>query len=82
VPALAVAQATEEKKGRGLLSDISKRLMSQFDLTYLMFGAAPGGEALAIAVANAGGMGALSMSWSSPDRAYDMVVPNETGDTG
>jgi nitronate monooxygenase len=67
-------QAKEEKKELGILSEISKKLMSQFNLKYPIFQAAPGGEALAMAVANAGGMGALSLGWFEPDDAYDMVV--------
>jgi nitronate monooxygenase len=74
IPSPARAQAEEEEKERGVLSEISKELMSRFDLRYPIFQAAPGGEALAIAVASAGGVGALSMSWSSPDRAYQTVV--------
>lgn len=63
-----------KEKELGILSDSNKKLMSQFDLTYLIFQAAPGGEALAIAVANAGGMGALSLGWYEPNDAYEMVI--------
>ena len=69
----AEPQAEKEKKELGSLSEISKKLMSQFDLKYPIFQAAPGGEALAIAVANAGGMGAISLSWSGPNEAYETV---------
>ena len=47
--------------------------MDKFNLKYPIFQAAPGGEELAIAIANAGGMGALSLGWHSPEDAYSMV---------
>jgi len=50
-------ETKDKRKELGILSEINKKLMSQFDLKYPIFQAAPGGEALAIAVANAGGMG-------------------------
>lgn len=68
------AQAKEEKMETGVLNEVSKKLMSRFNLRYPLFQAAPGGEALATAVANAGGMGAISLTWSEPNDAYEMVV--------
>lgn len=68
------AQIQEEKKVLGNLSESSKQLMSLFDLTYPIFQAAPGGEDLAIAIANAGGMGALSLGWFSPEESFEKVL--------
>jgi nitronate monooxygenase len=48
--------------------------MEAFGLDYPIVKAAPGGERLAVAVANAGGLGSLGLSWSSPDDAYDAVT--------
>ena len=67
-------QAEKEKKKLGNLSESSKKLMSQFDLKYPIFQAAPRGEALAIAVANAGGMGAVSLGWCDSEEVYGMVT--------
>ena len=58
-------QTQEEKKVLGNLNESSKKIMSLFDLNYPIFQAAPGGEDLAIAIANAGGMGALALGWYS-----------------
>lgn len=44
-----------------------------FNLKYPFFQAAPGGEELAVAIANAGGMGAIGLGWLSPDDAFDTV---------
>lgn len=70
----AESETKAKKKELGILSEINKKLMSQFDLKYPIFQAAPGGEALAIAVANAGGMGAVSLGWFEPKEAYEMVL--------
>jgi nitronate monooxygenase len=51
-----------------------KRLMGLFGLKYPIFQAAPGGEELCIAVANAGAMGAISLTWSSPEEAFKTVA--------
>jgi nitronate monooxygenase len=48
--------------------------MEAFGLDYPIVKAAPGGERLAIAVANAGGLGSLGLSWSSPDNADEAVT--------
>lgn len=48
--------------------------MEAFGLDYPIVKAAPGGERLAVAVANAGGLGSLGLSWSSPDDAYEAVT--------
>jgi len=63
-----------EKKEVGRLSEAAQKLLAQFNLKYPIFQAAPGGEALAVAIAKAGGMGAISFSWSTPDEAYEQVV--------
>lgn len=56
------------------MSDKSQALMSRFGLKYPIFQAAPGGEALAIAVANSGAMGAVALSWDSPERAASIIT--------
>ncbi|MCA1744566.1 MAG: nitronate monooxygenase [Bacteroidales bacterium] len=76
------AQATEKKVETGVLNDSSKMLMSRFKLRYPIFQAAPGGEALAIAIADTGGMGAISLSWSSPEQAYEKVLRVKNGTQG
>lgn len=53
--------------------DKSEAIKSQFSLKYPIFQAAPGGEALAIAVANSGAMGAVSLSWSTPEHTFDLI---------
>jgi nitronate monooxygenase len=50
-----------------------KKLMNVFDLKYPIFQAAPGGEELCIAIANAGAMGAISLTWSSPEDGFNTV---------
>ncbi|MGI9262622.1 MAG: NAD(P)H-dependent flavin oxidoreductase [Woeseiaceae bacterium] len=57
-----------------MMSDKSQALMSRFNLKYPIFQAAPGGEALAIAVANSGAMGAVALSWDSPERAAKIIT--------
>lgn len=56
------------------LSDRAKKLMALFGLKYPIFQAAPGGEALALALAKAGAMGALSLTSASPDEAFQIVT--------
>lgn len=46
----------------------SKKLMALFNLKYPIFQAAPGGEKLAIAIANKGGMGAIGLNAESVKR--------------
>jgi nitronate monooxygenase len=72
----AVDQQTDERhtRGAGILSDSSRILLDRFGLKYPIFQAAPGGEALAIAVADAGGMGAISLTWDTPEQAFDLVT--------
>lgn len=60
----------EAKKELGVLNASSKKLLTLFNLKYPFFQAAPGGEKLAIAIANAGGMGCIQFTWTSPDDAY------------
>jgi nitronate monooxygenase len=62
------------KKELGVLNESSKKLLALFNLKYPIFQAAPGGEDLAIAIANAGGMGALSLGWYSPKESHEMVL--------
>ncbi|MDA0992533.1 MAG: nitronate monooxygenase [Proteobacteria bacterium] len=59
---------------RGVLSEKSQALLKRFNLKYPIFQAAPGGEELAVAVANSGGMGAISLSWDAPELAVDVVT--------
>lgn len=61
---------SEAKKERGVLTEASKNLMAKFGLKYPIFQAAPGGEELTVAIANAGGMGSIQFTWISPDNAY------------
>lgn len=67
------SEATE-KKEPGVLNESSKKLLALFNLKYPIFQAAPGGEDLAITIANAGGMGALSLGWYSPEESHEMVL--------
>lgn len=60
----------KKKQEIGKLSESSKKLLALFNLKYPFFQAAPGGEKLAIAIANFGGMGCIQFTWSSPDSAY------------
>lgn len=60
-----------EKKEYGELNESSKKLLSLFNLKYPIFQAAPGGEKLAIAIANSGGMGSIQFIWTSPEDAYE-----------
>ena len=50
----------EATKEPGFLNEQSKKIMGMFNLKYPIFKAAPGGLDLALAVANAGGMGAIA----------------------
>lgn len=65
-----------ERKEPGVLNQSSKKLLSLFNLKYPFFQAAPGGEKLAVAIANAGGMGSIQFTWSSPDDAYETTTGN------
>lgn len=47
--------------------------MQTYQLAYPIIQAAPGGERLAQALTNAGAMGALQMSWTTPEEGYDIV---------
>lgn len=64
----------EARSGRGKLTSQAVAFMETFGLDYPIVKAAPGGERLAVAVANAGGLGSLQFSWSSPDDAYEAVT--------
>ena len=55
------------------MNEKSKLLMSRFGLKYPIFQAAPGGEALAVAVANSGAMGAVSLTWDTPAHAAKVI---------
>ena len=67
-------QVGNVKEGNGNLNKASKALLSMFNLKYPFFQAAPGGEELAVALANAGGMGAIGLGWLSPDDAYNTII--------
>lgn len=75
-PISAVGQQAEgrREKEQGVLSEKSQALLNRFDLKYPIFQAAPGGEELAVAVANSGAMGAVSLSWESPDDAFELIT--------
>lgn len=64
------------------LNDGAKKLMTLFNLKYPIFQAAPGGETLATTLANAGAMGALSMTNTSPEDAFEMVKRTRTATSG
>jgi nitronate monooxygenase len=76
IPACTVGQDTSELAGeeRGVLGTGSRKLLKQFDLEYPIFQGAQGGEALAIAITNSGAMGAVSLTWETPDDAFDLVT--------
>lgn len=63
-----------EHHQKAMLNQASKKLLQDYGLKYPIFQAAPGGIDLAIAIANAGGMGAVSLSWVSPEAATDIVT--------
>lgn len=65
---------TLASEARGVLGGKSQKLLRQFDLKYPIFQGAQGGEALAIAIANSGAMGAVSLTWETPDDAFDLVT--------
>ena len=71
-----------ERKEPGVLNESSKKLLSLFNLKYPFFQAAPGGEKLAVAIANAGGMGSIQFTWSSPDDAYETTKRLNEATTG
>ena len=56
-----------------VMPEASRALTRRFKLSYPIFQAAPGGEALAIAVSQSGGMGAISLTWDTPDQSYELV---------
>lgn len=70
VSSCAASKPIEEKES-GALNESSKKLLSLFNLKYPFFQAAPGGENVAIAIANAGGMGCIQFTWTSPDDAFE-----------
>jgi nitronate monooxygenase len=71
-----LGQQAGERRTRvaNVVSVSSQMLLHRFGLKYPIFQAAPGGEALAVAVANAGGMGAISLTWDTPEQAFDLVT--------
>ena len=73
VNSFAVFEKQRDQEGFEL-NDGAKKIMTLFDLKYPIFQAAPGGETLAIALANAGAMGALSFSQTSPEDAFKTVT--------
>jgi nitronate monooxygenase len=62
--------------------ELPNKLMKMFGLKYPIFQAAPGGEELCIAVVNAGAMGAISLTWSSPDDAFKTISRIKTATKG
>ncbi len=71
--ARAVTDSNEEESG-GFVSEKSQAIMDRYDLKYPIFQAAPGGEALAVAVASSGAMGAVSLSWDTPEHAARVIT--------
>ena len=65
---------------REFLSETTQKLLVDYNLKYPIFQAAPGGQNLAIAVAKCGAMGAVALSFDSPDYAFKVVnrMINET----
>jgi nitronate monooxygenase len=61
------------KEGR-TLNENSQEMLTRFGLKYPIFQAAPGGEALAVAIANSGAMGAVSLTWDTPEQTFDVVT--------
>lgn len=71
VSALKESTLVKEQNQLGDFNESSKKLMALFNLKYPFFQAAPGGEKLAVAVANAGGMGCIQFTWTSPEDAFE-----------
>jgi nitronate monooxygenase len=76
VPNSASGHQADERQtnGRGVLSEKNQEFLNRFGLKYPIFQAAPGGEALAVEVANSGAMGAISLTWDSPDQVFELVT--------
>jgi hypothetical protein len=72
-PGFSQESAKMEDESIGRLPDKSRALLERFDLRYPIFQAAPGGEALAIAVANSGAMGAIALTWDTPEASFALV---------
>ena len=74
-PLSVAGDQTDEQttKGRGSLTTKSQELLDRFNLKYPIFQAAPGGEELAVAVANSGGMGAVALSWDTDEQAIAII---------
>jgi nitronate monooxygenase len=64
------------------LNGRAEKLMALFNLKYPIFQAAPGGEILAIALANAGAMGAISLTMNSPEDAFKKIVKVKAATNG
>ncbi len=67
---------------KGKLSMKSQKLLNRFNLKYPIFQAAPGGEELAVAVANSGGMGAVALTWDTEEQAIAIVNRMNEATTG
>ena len=74
IPSYKQSTSRQEQKELGELNGSSKKLLSLFNLKYPFFQAAPGGEKLAVAIANAGGMGCVGLGWQSTDDAYETTL--------
>jgi nitronate monooxygenase len=64
---------SRDSRSKDELNASAKAFMETYRLDYPIVQAAPGGERLAQALANAGVMGALQMSWATPEDGYDTV---------
>lgn len=70
---VAKAMESESNGDKAGLTETTKKLLADYNLKYPIFQAAPGGQDLAIAVAQSGGMGAVALSFDSPDYAFKVV---------
>jgi nitronate monooxygenase len=64
---------SKDPRSEGELNVRAKAFMKTFGLDYPIIQAAPGGERLANAIANAGAMGALQLGWATPEDGYNIV---------
>ena len=74
--------AKEKSVENSDLSEKTKKLMTIFNLKYPIFQAAPGGEKLAITLANAGAMGALSLTRAAPEETFELVTKMKAATKG
>ncbi|MGZ0017505.1 NAD(P)H-dependent flavin oxidoreductase [Yeosuana sp. AK3] len=73
ISSTALASQKVKEREIGKLNESSKKLLTLFNLKYPFFQAAPGGSKLAAAIAKAGGMGCVQLTWSSADDSYEWI---------